>query len=102
MTIFVRIIYMRMLSNTILQKQSYRLTLFWEELSNFEMSTGPLLVIILLSKYKPYFPYCLGHPSAVQSGQFNYFIFFFLKRIFVKLFAWFLNPLNNEPEENGN
>jgi hypothetical protein len=37
--------------------------------SNFSMATGALLVIILLSKYKPYFPYYLGNPSGYESGQ---------------------------------
>jgi len=32
------------------------------------MSTGHLLIRILLSKYKPNFP-CLEHPSVAQTGE---------------------------------
>ena len=70
------------------------------------MSTGPLLVIILSSKYmyKPYFLKGLGHHRAVQSGQFNFFNFLFLLvtgwNLLIKLIAWFLNGLNSD--ESGN
>ena len=40
-----------------------------KSISNFPMSTGSISLIILLGKYKPYFPKCFGHPSAVQGGQ---------------------------------